>query len=147
MVRHANWDLAEHLLEVMFPGSVSLTIDGLARTPHEIWHPFDIEEREDGEVLSDLLSHCSHLTGPIIVVNDASYKLEYGPHFVDSGRLRAFAESFADKFGSAFVSGSMIFAAPATGDIVAVDDENLIAHIKGRPAFTLHSYYTEVSSS
>lgn len=143
MTRHANWDFAEHLLKVMFPGSTSLTIDGLARTPYEIWRPFDIEEREDDEVLADLLFECDHLTGPLIIANDASYRLEFGPHFVDASRLHAFAESFTADFGLAFISGSMIIAAPSTGDIVAVDDENLIAHIKGRPAFSLSPNYTE----
>ncbi|WP_433795220.1 hypothetical protein [Actinoplanes sp. CA-252034] len=143
MTRNANWDFAEHLLRVIFPGSETFTINGLAPTPHEIWRPFDIEEREDDEVLNDLLAECSHLAGPVIVVNDASYELQYGPHFVDASRLRAFAESFPATFGSAFITGSMIIAAPATGDIVAVDDENLIAHIKGRPAFSLSPHYSE----
>jgi hypothetical protein len=145
--RHRNWDFAEQLLKVMFPGSTGLTIGGLAPTPRDVWRPFDIEEREDDEVLADLMAECSHLTGPVVVVNDASYTLEYGPHFVDADRLQEFAESFAADFGSAFISGSMLFVAPATGDIVAVDDENLIAHIKGRPAFTMSPHYVEILNS
>ncbi|MEU8657143.1 hypothetical protein [Actinoplanes philippinensis] len=143
MARHANWDLAEHLLKVILPGSTKMTINGLAETPYEIWQPFDIEGREVTEVARDLASRCAHLKGPLIIVNDASYKLPNGPHFVDASRLSEFVDSFPDNFDSAFVSGSMIIAAPATGEIVAVDDENLIAHIKGRPAFSLSQHYAE----
>jgi hypothetical protein len=141
--RHPNWDIAEQLLRAVLPGSSSLSIDGLPELPYEIWQPFDIEVRDDEAVHRDLLSHCDHLIGPVVIANDASYEADAGPHFVDAGGLAEFVDSFARNLGFAFVSGNMIIAGPATGDVVAVNDEGLIAHLKGRPAFTLTPHYTE----
>jgi hypothetical protein len=147
VVRNANWELAEHLLKVMLPGASRFSINGLGDTRGENWQFFDIEGRTASEGARDLVSRCAHLIGPLIVVNDASHKSGNGPHFVEASRLAAFAESFPDDFGSAFLSGTMFIVAPVTGDIVAVDDEQLIAHIKGRPAFTLTPHYSNGLSS
>jgi hypothetical protein len=144
VARHANWDLAEHLLKVMLPGATRFSINGLGDTQDENWQFFDIEGRSAEEGARDLVSRCSHLVGPLIVVNDGSRRM--GPHFVEANRLAEFAETFPEKIGSAFLSGTMFIIAPATGDIVAVDDEQLIAHIKGRPAFTLSPHYADGQS-
>lgn len=147
MTRNANWDLAEHLFKVMLPEATSITIDGLPETPMDTWKPFDIENRDINTVRRDLLSRCSHLVGPVIVVNDASYGSEHGPHFIEASRLNEFAENFSKNFNDAFISGRMVIAAPVTGEVIAVDDEGLIAHIKGRPALLLAPHYSEDRSA
>jgi hypothetical protein len=141
MDRHASWGLAEHLLCVILPGSSGLAVGRLAGILDSDWRPFDLEGRDDDEVVRDLVSQCSHLVGPIIVVNDASYSHKCGPHFVEASQFREFAESFTDYFGEAFVSGNMVIAAPVTGEVVVVDDEGLIAHVVGRVALSLSPHY------
>jgi hypothetical protein len=145
VARHPNWELAEHLLKAMLPGASRFSINGLGDTRDENWQFFDIEGRSAVEGARDLVARCSHLVGPLVVVNDSSR--ETGPYFVEASRLAEFAESFPVDVGGAFLSGTMFIIAPATGDIVAVDDEQLIAHIKGRPAFTLTPQYSDGSGS
>lgn len=139
---HPNWDIAIGLLAAVLPGSTGYSPEGIAGHTSDDWQPFDLEDRDLDEVEDDLLDHCAEMTGPLIVVNDtsfASHTFRRGPYFVEAAKLREFAKSFSERVGSYLMDGHVIIISPATGIVVMVQDDGLIATVRGRPVLQIFS--------
>jgi hypothetical protein len=133
---HPNWDIAISLLSSVLPGSTGYAPDAIAGHTPDDWQPFDLEDRDMDEVENDLLDRCSEMTGLLIVVNDtsfASYTFKRGPYFVEADKLREFAKDFGERVGSYLMDGHVIIVSPVTGIVVMVQDDGLVATVRGRP--------------
>lgn len=132
---HPNWDFALTLLSSILPGSAGYSPDRITGHGPDDWRPFDVENRDMDEVEDDLLALCSDLTGPLIVVNDTSfvaYSFRRGPYFVDAAALTEFVKTFGERVGSYFLDGHVIIVSPVTGIVIVVQDDGIVAKIKGR---------------
>jgi hypothetical protein len=132
---HPNWDIAISLLSSVLPGSTGYSPAKITGHTPADWQPFDVENRDMDEVEDDLLDHCSEMTGPLIVVNDtsfAAYTFKRGPYFVEADKLREFAKTFGERIGSYLMDGHVFVVSPATGIVVMVMDDGLIATVRGR---------------
>jgi hypothetical protein len=97
------------------------------------WRPFDIERRPADVIERELLAACSGLAGLLIVVNDTSYELRFGPFFVNASQLADFVRDFGDRAADYITNGDLFIVAPANGIVVVVREDGYIARLQGRP--------------
>lgn len=132
---HPNWDFAIKILAFVLPGSTGYSPDLITGHSREDWSRFDLESRDLDVIEDDLLSYCEDLAGPLIVVNDTSfvsYTFRRGPYFVDAPDLRGFVKNFGNRVNSYMTDGHVIIVSPVTGIVVMVQDDGLIAKVRGR---------------
>ncbi|SDT30489.1 hypothetical protein [Actinoplanes derwentensis] len=133
--RHPNWDFALAILAAVLPGSTRFNPDRITGHGRADWHPFDLKKRDMDDIEDDLLSRCADMTGMLVVVNDPSFSVDGfqpGPFFVDASELRNLVKDFGERVGSYMTDGHVIIVSPATGIVVMVVDDGLIAKIRGR---------------
>jgi len=131
--RHPNWWFAERVLAGVLPGSRGFMPSDITGLSPDSWEPFDIERRDSSVIEQALLRYCDGvLSGPLVVVTDASWAAHVGPFFVSTEDLPTLVADHADRYDELFVSTDLVLVAPAVGRVVVVHHNGLIATLHGR---------------
>lgn len=132
--RHPNWRLAEAVLSEVLPGSTGFGPDEISGLFQNSWAPFEVDDRDPVEVSREFLSHCELLlAGVMVVVAFASYEHDTGPFFINSADFLEFWESYAETYGEYPFMGDLVIVSPATGRVLVVHHDGLIAELEGSP--------------
>jgi hypothetical protein len=132
MARHPNWYLAEEVLSQVIPGARGYDPELIPGLTPKSWDDFDIDGRDPAIVAEDLVRYCTPIvSGTLIIVTLQSFRSEAGPFFVNAKRLRVFVSAFMDAYDDVPVAGDTIVVSAATGVVVVVHHNGLIATLRG----------------
>jgi hypothetical protein len=131
-MEHPNWKTARFALAHLLPGSTGFDPDDISGLAPESWKSFDVEGRNPAAAAEALALHCQPVAvGLLIVVTIESYRQNVGPFFVWSDYFGDFVRSYPSTFDDALVGGDIVVLSPATGYVVVVHHNGLIATLKG----------------
>jgi hypothetical protein len=133
VVRHPNWRFAEDVLASISTELSAFDVDQINGLSADDWTEFQIDDRDPKIVTRDLLAYCAPVvSGMLVVVTLLSFRGDVGPFFVRAERLNEFSSIYPEVYDDAFVAGDLFVLSPATGVLVVVHHNGLVAIVRGK---------------
>ena len=133
MIRHPNWRFAEDVLARMSIELTTFDVDQITELSADDWTEFQVDDRDPKVVTQDLLAYCAPVvSGMLVIVTFLSFRVDVGPFFVGAERLGEFSLTYPEVYDDAFVAGDLFVLSPATGALVVVHHNGLVATIRGK---------------
>jgi hypothetical protein len=117
----------------MFTDLGGFDVDQINSLSAQDWTEFQIDDRDPRLVTRDLLGYCAPVvSGMLVIVTLLSFRKDVGPFFVAAERLGEFSSSYPEVYDDAFVAGDLFVVSPATGVLVVVHHNGLVATLRGK---------------